>query len=273
MLDRLCASAGDPLPAPRTLLVLAHPDDETIGASSRLTRIEAAAFIYATDGAPHDGLDARPADNAIVTEYAHTRRAEALRALAHAGISSERVVFLAYPDKQAALRLLPLTADLRRWILATRPEVVLTHSYEGGHPDHDAVAFAVHAAIAALVREGRDPPVIIEFTSYHAQEDGWIFSEFLPAPDVAERTLRLTPDGQALKQRLLSYYRSQAATLQSVPLEEERFRIAPTYDFTQAPHDGPALYERYSWGFTVRDWCRLARSAIRRLENDQNATA
>jgi LmbE family N-acetylglucosaminyl deacetylase len=255
------------------LMVLAHPDDETIGASSRLTRIETAGFIYATDGAPRDGRDAQAAGCSTWVKYARLRRAEAWHALAHAGISSEHAVFLDYPDQQATLRLVPLTADLRRWILATCPEVVLTHPYEGGHPDHDAVAFAVHAAVAALSREGRASPVVIEFASYHASGDSWIFSEFLPAPNAVKRVIRLTPEGQALKQRLLAGYHSQAERLKSVPLEQECFRLAPTYDFTHPPHDGPILYERYSWGMTVREWCALATVATERLHNGQTAGA
>ncbi len=274
MLERLCAPAGDPLRPPRTLLVLAHPDDETVGASSRLTRIEVAALVYVTDGAPRDGRDARAAGFATIEEYAQTRHAEALRALAHAGISSERAAFLDYPDQQAAFRLLPLTADLRRWILATRPEIVLTHPYEGGHPDHDAVAFAVHAAVATLAREGDTTPVVIEFTSYHACGDGWAFASFLPAPDmVAERIIPLTTDGQALKQRMLGCYHSQASTLQAVPLEQESFRVAPAYDFTRPPHEGQVLYERYGWGLNVSDWCALASAAIERLQSGQTANA
>jgi LmbE family N-acetylglucosaminyl deacetylase len=261
MLDRLCAPAGDPSPPPRTLLALAHPDDETVGASSRLTRIEAAAFLYATDGAPRDGRDARAAGCASIDDYADMRRSETLRALAHVGVTSERAVFLGYPDQQAAYRLLPLTADLRRWIIATRPEIVLTHPYEGGHPDHDAVAFAVHAAVAALTHEDAGaPPVVIEFTSYHARGNERTFAEFLPAPESPERTVRLTPDGQALKKRLLACHRSQAAKWKSMPLAEERFRLAPAYDFTRPPHDGQALYERFA-GITAKTWCELAAEA------------
>ncbi len=273
LLDRLCAPAGDPSPPPRTLLVLAHPDDETVGASSRLTRVEVAALVYATDGAPRDGRDAYAAGFAIIEDYARARRSETLRALAHTGISSERAVFLDYPDQQAAFNLLPLTADLRRWILSTRPEVVLTHPYEGGHPDHDAVAFAVHASVTTIAREAKAAPVVIEFTSYHARGDSWVFSEFLPSSDDVERVVPLNADAQALKQKLLACYPSQASVLRSVPLEQERFRIAPTYDFTRPPHDGAALYERQGWRVTMNDWCALAWAATERLHSGQTANA
>ncbi len=274
LLDRLGAPAGDPSPPPRTLLVLAHPDDETVGASSRLTRIELAGLIYVTDGAPRDGHDAVVAGFSSAEEYAHARRAETLRALAHAGISSERAVFLNYPQHQVAFRLWPLTADLRRWILGTRPEVVLTHPYEGGHPDNDAVAFAVQAAVATIAREMGTAPVRMEFTSYHACGDGWVFGEFLPTrPVMPEHVVPLTADGRALKQRLIACYPSQASTLQNVPLEQERFRVAPDYDFTRPPHEGAPLYARFPLGLTVRDWCALASTATERLQRTHLAYA
>lgn len=262
LLARLCAPAGDALAPPRTLLALAHPDDETVGAASRLTRIEAVAAVYATDGAPRDGRAARAAGCATVAEYAQLRRAETLRALAHAGISSDRAVFLGHPDQEAVYRLLPLAADLRRWIIATRPEVVLTHAYEGGHPDHDAVAFAVHAAVARLAQEEDGAvPAIIEFTAYHADGHGMKFGEFLSHADAPEHGVRLTRDARALKQRLLACHRSQAHKWASLPLGEERFRLAPTYDFTRPPHEGDALYERQGAGITVAEWCEVAATA------------
>jgi len=168
---------------------------------------------------------------------------------------------------------LPLTADLRRWIIATRPEIVLTHAYEGGHPDHDAVAFAVHAAVATLAPDDGAPPVVIEFASYHAKGDAWVFCEFLPSPDAIERTIPLTPETSALKQRLLSCYHSQALTLNTVPLAQECFRLAPSYDFSRPPHDGTTLYERHPWGMTVQNWCALANVASERLHRVPLGTA
>lgn len=271
-LDRLCAPAGDASRPPRTLVVLAHPDDETVSASSRLTRIEVAALLYVTDGAPRDGRDAQRAGFETINAYAQARRAETLRALAHAGISSERAAFLNYADQQAAFNLLQITADLQRWIVHTQPEALLTHPYEGGHPDHDAVAFAAHACVEMIAREGgATPPVIIEFTSYHECRGDWVFGGFLPGADVVERVVTLNPDARALKQRLVACYRSQADLLQSVPLEEERFRLAPHYDFTRPPHEGPPLYERHGWGVTISDWCALATDATERLHSGHTA--
>src|SRR6185437_9724842 len=51
---------------------------------------------------------------------------------------------------------------------------VFTHAYEGGHPDHDAVAFAVHAAC----RLSDIPPAIVEMPYYHRQDGRLITGEF-----------------------------------------------------------------------------------------------
>lgn len=266
LLRRLCAPAGDPLSPPRTLLALAHPGDETVGAASRLTRIDAAAFVYATSGAPSDLRPARAAGCETAEEYAQLRRRETFRALAHVGISSERVVFLDYPDQQAALRLAPLAADLRRWIVATQPEVVLTHSYEGVHPDHDAVAFAVHAAVAAVRREEGTGPTIIEFATDQPHDNETDCVGYSPCEASAAYTVQLTADGRALKQRLLACHRSQAHMGNSFLLDEESFRLAPAYDFTRPPCEGgPQYYEQHGGGLTATQWIELVAAAQQQL--------
>lgn len=265
VLDRLCAPAGDVTPAPRTVLALANPGDEILGAASRLTRIDAAAVIYATDGAPRDGREAQAAGCPTVGAYARLRQTETLRALAHVGISSERAVFLAYPNEEAAHRLVPLTADLRRWLIALRPEVVLTHAYRGERPDQDAIAFAVHAAVAALIRENESPPVIVEFASFDAASEENSANEFLATDDSGQRPVALTADGRALKRRLIACHRSQSKAWDRVLMETERFRLAPSYVFTQPPREGAMAYQGLGPDFTSADWCELASVASEQL--------
>jgi LmbE family N-acetylglucosaminyl deacetylase len=61
-----------------------------------------------------------------------------------------------------------LTRDLLRLLWAWRPDVVLTHAYEGRHPDHDAAAFVVQTAVQlARIEEG---PMVVEMGSDH--DDG-----------------------------------------------------------------------------------------------------
>jgi hypothetical protein len=46
------------------------------------------------------------------------------------------------------------------------------------------------------------------------------------------------------------------------PVGVERFRYAPSYDFTRPPHDGRLFYEEQNWGVSGKEWCRLARQAL-----------
>ncbi len=127
-------------------VVVAHPDDETIGCGGQLGRLEGITLVHVTDGAPRNLRDTRAHGFATPEAYAAARRQELETAAGIAGIGPEALIGLGVPDQQAAFRL----ADLARRLAALFSEreiaVVLTHACEGGHPDHDAVAFAVHAA-------------------------------------------------------------------------------------------------------------------------------
>lgn len=261
-LARLVGAAGAASPAPRTLVVVAHPDDETIGAASLLPRLRDATFVHVTDGSPPDLADARAAGFATREAYAAARRRELLAALALAGIAPERACTLAVPDQGAAHHLAGIARALLERLHELRPEVLLTHAYEGGHPDHDATAFAVHAARALAAAAGRRPPLVVELTSYHAGPDGAMRTgEFLPARRRPTITTTLDPAARALKRRLFAEFASQARVLRAFAIGVERFRTAPRYDFTRPPHDGPLLYERFPWGITGERWRALAADA------------
>lgn len=257
---------SDRVPAfvPRAMVVLAHPDDETVGAASVLPRLSLANFVYVTDGAPYRMDDAHRAGCATREAYAAIRWGELVSALASVGISADRVERADVPDQRASHQLAPLARWLEVLVRERAPEVVLTHAYEGGHPDHDATAFAVHQACRRIERVSGWAPEVVEFTSYHAGPDGgWRFAEFLePANSMETATVVLTPSDRRLKRRLLGCYASQRGALQEVPLEHERFRRAPAYDFLQPPHPGVLLYERFPWGMTGGEWRARARAAL-----------
>lgn len=261
LLEVLAGSAAGAQP-PRTAVVVAHPDDEVLGAGARLPRLRDALFVYVTDGAPVDGADAAKL-GLDVDGYRNLRRRERAAALASCGIKPEQVVELGAADQQASLQLAPLARELAALFEAHRIEAVLTQPYEGGHPDHDATAFIVHAA----ARLARSTPRIVEMTSYHAMPGGVTRSVFLPNGEAhaPELVVRLTPAERAAKQALVDCHASQRDTLRGWPLDVERYRPAPAYDFSVAPHVGALWYDRHRWGMTGPRFRELAAQALAEL--------
>lgn len=251
--------------APRTLMAFAHPDDETIGAGAVLARLPRVRLLCATDGAPLDRRWWGDPSCASRADYASLRRRELEAALALADVPPADVVQLPHPDQGLSLRLAELSHEVRATLQDEGPEVVLTHPYEGGHPDHDSLAFAVHAAVALLRRAGARAPEIAEFASYHADGDGLATGTFLPRARFTEWTVVLSPAERVMKRRMLDAHASQRETLSQFGVETERFRPAPRYDFTAPPHPGPPWYERFEWGCTGAEWRHRAAQAIRAL--------
>jgi LmbE family N-acetylglucosaminyl deacetylase len=248
------------------LIVVAHADDEVIGVGGQLTRLSGMRLVHVTDGAPRDLRDARAAGFDGWQEYAAARRRELLAALKLAGIEATQTDLLDMPDQGASFRLVELTEVLAAKLSVLRPEIVMTHAYEGGHPDHDATAFAAHAACALLQRRGVAAPALIEMTGYHMGTGGPVKSEFLHCPDIAVTTLVLDDHGRAFKRRLVDGFLTQRRTLADFPIDVERFRPAPAYDFTRPPHAGPLFYEHFDCGVDGVHWRTLAGRALAALE-------
>jgi len=155
-------------------------------------------------------------------------------------------------------------------IVRLRPDAVLTHPYEGGHPDHDAAAFAVHAGIALLARSPRHQdqsvPEMLEMACYQADADeGIVRARFLVSDgDPIVRTLR--EEELELKREMIACFHTQQRILRKFDLGVERYRVAPRYDFTQPPHQGTLLYERVPWGMEGSRFVQLARGAMATME-------
>lgn len=250
--------AGDPQPVPSTMMVVAHPDDEVIGAGGQLRRFQSDLVVCVTDGAPADMSDAKAAGIFDRREYAARRRQEFHSALALAGLTEDRACCLGFPDQEASLNLVGLARRLIELLREFRPAAVLTHPYEGGHPDHDATALAVHAASRQIEREVERPSKIIEMTSYHNRAGRMAVGEFLPADGCPIHTVELSQEERALKRMMFDCYRTQQHVLQYFPIGVERFRLAPRYDFTRPPHPGKLFYEQFNWGMTGERFVRLA---------------
>jgi LmbE family N-acetylglucosaminyl deacetylase len=223
-------------------------------------------IVYVTDGAPRNSLDTAASGFGTREGYRVTRNAEALAALALAGVPARRVHGLGIADQEAAFQLTKIAHSLAALLRKLQPAVVVTHPYEGGHPDHDATAFAVRSASVLCGLAGVPEPAVIEMTSYHSRSGRIQTGEFLPAEMIwgksEVKTLELSAKERALKQAMLRCHQTQAATLQYFSTERERFRIAPNYEFTRPPHEGKLFYENFNWGMTADRWCELASRAL-----------
>ncbi len=260
-LAELFAPQRDRVDAPDVGIVFAHPDDETISCGAQLPRWTGASLVLMTDGAPVNLKDAHKLGFATASEYAAERSRELGHALAIAGVAADRLLTLDIPDQQVARQLVSATRRLVDIMKARDLDVIFTHAYEGGHPDHDATAFAVHAA--ARLREAAGHPVLVlEMPFYQAGDGGMTRQHFAPADDAPEITVHLSPHEQALKRRMMAAHRSQAAILGPFEVKTEHFRVAPRYDFTKLPNEGRLLYESEDWGMTGAEWLVLARAAL-----------
>ena len=232
--------------------MVAHPDDEVLGCGALLSRLDDVDVVHVTDGAPRSGVDARRHGFDTPADYAGARWREARSALDLAGVPAARHYGFGVADQGAADRLAAIARRLAPFV--ARADAVLTHAYEGGHPDHDAVCFAAHAVAR---RAGRP---VVEMPFYHAGPEGWNRQMFLPAPVEAE-VLTLSETERALKRSMAACHATQGDTLVSFDLDRETFRFAPAYDFAQLPHDGDLLYERHGWNLDRAGWLAAVRAA------------
>ena len=228
--------------SPRVLVVVAHPDDEVVGAGALISRLPDVWILHATDGAPRDPRFMARGFVGTREEYACTRRRELADALSLAGIGPDRLLDLGIADQEAIFEIPRLIQGIARAVREIGPDTLLTLAYEGGHPDHDAVALAVRQAAQGIE--------ILEMPLYHAEPgtERMIVQEFLPGPP--EIRLALTDGERDLKRRMVEAFVTQSETLHAfLPPRDERFRPASRYDFTQPPYEGRLQYE--IWGFPI----------------------
>jgi LmbE family N-acetylglucosaminyl deacetylase len=232
----------------RLAIIAAHPDDETIGASALMAAHDA-TVIHVTDGAPRDPRW-WPGDTTDREGYARERACEVERALT---LARAKRVALGFIDQEAAYALPELVGAIADEVARRAPELVVTHAYEGGHPDHDAVAFAVAFAARHVLPGLR----VIEMALYHGAHGELVAGHFVD--DRGSICRALAPAELALRRAMLACFTSQRATLAPfIPLAHERYRPAPAYDFSQPPHAGLLLYERLGFPMTSAIWRELA---------------
>jgi N-acetylglucosamine malate deacetylase 2 len=243
----------------------AHPDDETIGAGGQFTHWHNVRLVHVTDGAPRNMDDARRLGFPSRQAYACARRKELLAALQIAGVSARRTYSLGFVDQECCRNLVDLAGQITDLLLELQPATVLSPPYEGGHPDHDSLAFALHMACRIIAQRERDVPLILEHTLYHSRSGSFCAGEFLPSDQNPPIVARLSARAEAIKKQMLDCFVTQREVVALFPTSVESFRVAPEYDFTTPPHAGQLYYEKFNWGVTGEEWRSLAEQAMRHL--------
>jgi N-acetylglucosamine malate deacetylase 2 len=239
-------ATGAPVPE-RVAIVVAHADDETLWTGSLLPRLGDALLIHLTDSAPEDMTDAHRLGLSSREDYAALREAELRQALVALQATPDRLSY-AIPDQGAAEHLSTLADRLAQDCAGA--VVIVTHPYEGGHPDHDAAA---HACRQAADRLGVP---LVEFACYHEADGERQFGRFWPGPP--EHSRPLLPDERERVAAALAAHASQRAVFGDYVPDAERWRDAPAYDFTAPPPPGTSLYDRFGWAMTSARFRQLA---------------
>jgi N-acetylglucosamine malate deacetylase 2 len=234
----------------RTMLIMAHPDDETGGAGFLLQRLTDAMVVFCTDGAPNEpwfwrGCESREA-------YAAIRRSEALEALSIAGVKG--VSFLSnsrptdFRDQQLHTVLSTAIEMLDRLVRWYVPDSIITTAYEGGHPDHDSCSF-----ICAEVGR-RNRVQVYEIPLYHRDDDGRICYQQFGDTTGAEFVIRPSEREVLAKEEMVKRYKSQSDLDLFTASTVEYYRLQKAYDFTRPPSK-VINYESWGWPVSAAELC------------------
>lgn len=235
----------------RTLVLVAHPDDEVGGCAALLQRMRDPIVVFATDGAPnHPFFWSKYGSRQV---YGEIRRREARRNLFALGI--RHVHFLdefcetRFGDQQLYNQLPFALAALMTPICLHRPAALLVPAYEGGHPDHDACSF-----IGSLAGELSLLPVW-EMPLYHRTVADKLECQRFVELNGTEKKIILTTTEITNRSVMIAGYSSQLDLGNFIRSKVEWFRPQPRYDYSKPPHEGAVNYERWGWPISARQVC------------------
>ncbi|HET9697702.1 MAG TPA: PIG-L family deacetylase [Terriglobales bacterium] len=231
----------------RTLVLVAHPDDEVVGCGILLQRMREPIVVFATDGAPRSDYFWK--QHGSRENYARIRRNEAEQALNAIGLHHQHRLCEEnlIADQELFLNLECAYNSLSDLVEMEIPDAILTLAYEGGHPDHDCCAF-----LASVVGIRYELPVW-EAPLYHRAGNDLVRQKFLNG---AGLPVFASAEELARKRQMFAAYASQAQVVANFTPEFEFVRPMHEYDFTCAPHTGVLNYEAWKWPMRGTDLCR-----------------
>lgn len=204
-----------PIEVPALLLV-AHSDDEVLGCSVAMRCLPQLRLAHATDGSA--------GDQTMATE----RLRESMTALRELGLRPSMAP-CGLPDGSLVEHTAALAAALAAWLPDTA--LLITHAFEGGHPDHDACALAAQIACAKEAERSGRQVARIEFAIYARGNGAIRTNAFAPDAQPAPTVLTLTTEEQMRKRRALGAFASRRHVVDRFPLRAEALRPAPDHDF------------------------------------------
>lgn len=212
----------------KVALLVAHPDDESLGAGLLLQRIDGAHIIYCANGPswwPPYWLWRGPP-----TDLAKSRRYEAETAIRRSG-KLHHIHWLNLLDGWLVTHLQDAYRQLSTLFAKVRPNVVVTHAYESGHEDHDACSFLAYQLSLTFMTENWEIPL------YHRSEPGGavVRQTFLDGSPGEEIVPPLSTRELETKRSMLEAHASQSKIIQHFNPSVEIYRKQPSYDYTQRP--------------------------------------
>jgi LmbE family N-acetylglucosaminyl deacetylase len=144
-----------------------------------------------------------------------------------------------HPDGSLIEHVLEAAASLEQAIRGA--DMLVTHAFEGGHPDHDACALAADLACKRLLAEGTPPPLRLEFPLYAKAREGIRLLAFAPE-EGADWSIELSSDQRKRKRFALEAFHSQQDVVANFPLAAEALRPTPALDFRRVRSPDSLLY-------------------------------